>query len=410
VFFGNLIKSAVSRQREYLADASSVQFTRNPSGIAGALAKIGGLTQGSRIANDHAAEASHMFFGNALATSWFGLLATHPPLLDRIKRIDPAFDGTFPAVEAVASRAAARPPGPRAHTAGVAGLAAAAAPRPARKISVDSSKVVRQVGTPQPQHRDYAVALRDAIPPQVLAEVRDPYGARTVIYGLLIDTQHEMRQKQLQRLDTVLDAPSIKAVMQLLPMLQALRPECRLPLIDLAVPALQQISPNQYADFQRTVTELVEADQQISLFEYTLQRIIRQNLDSRFASPKPRQVAYYSVAGVKLQCEQLLSTLAYAGQHAAGDAERAFRAGAAQLGLPAGAVGLLPEAEAGMNELDEALERLVLLSPPQKRKVIAACVDCIGADGSITVEEAELLRAVAASLDCPMPPLLADAA
>ena len=199
-------------------------------------------------------------------------------------------------------------------------------------------------------------------------------------------------------------------MLRLLPEIQALRPECRLPLIDLAVPALQQMSPSQYAEFRGVVKELAEADQEISLFEYTLQRVVRQNLESRFGKPQRRQVAFYSVAGVKQQCEQLLSTLAYAGQHEAGDAERAFRAGAAQLGLPPGTVGLLPEAEAGLGALDQALEQVALLSPPQKRKVLAACVECIAADHEVTVEEAELLRAVAASLDCPMPPLMAEAA
>lgn len=113
VFFGKLIKSAVSRQREFLADASAVQFTRNPDGIAGALKKIGGLAHGSRIANSKAEEASHLFFSNGmhgkaspflsmrnrtppvLTQSAFSFMATHPPLETRIKRIDPSFDGRF---------------------------------------------------------------------------------------------------------------------------------------------------------------------------------------------------------------------------------------------------------------------------------------------------------------------------
>src|SRR5262245_37625861 len=101
-FFGRLIQAAVSRQREYLADASAVQFTRNPDGIAGALKKIGGLKEGSSISNPEAAEVAHMFFASAfLGGGLGGLLATHPPLLDRIRRLDPQFDGTFPAVRPV---------------------------------------------------------------------------------------------------------------------------------------------------------------------------------------------------------------------------------------------------------------------------------------------------------------------
>ena len=97
VFFGRLIQAAVSRQREFLADASSVQFTRNPAGLAGALKKIGGLSYGSKLEAAHAEEASHMFFGNGMGESFFHLMDTHPPLAERIRAIDPSFDGTLPA-------------------------------------------------------------------------------------------------------------------------------------------------------------------------------------------------------------------------------------------------------------------------------------------------------------------------
>ncbi len=96
VFFGRLIQAAVSRQREGLADASSVQFTRNPAGLAGALKKIGGLEQGSKLKSPRAEEASHLFFANGVGESFFGLLATHPPLIERIRALDPSFDGKFP--------------------------------------------------------------------------------------------------------------------------------------------------------------------------------------------------------------------------------------------------------------------------------------------------------------------------
>src|SRR5471032_3060906 len=99
VFFGRLIQAAVSRQREFLADASSVQFTRNPNGITGALKKIGGLGEnGSRLAHAHSEEVSHMFFSNGISEAFIGLLETHPPLPGRIRVFDPNFDGKFPYV------------------------------------------------------------------------------------------------------------------------------------------------------------------------------------------------------------------------------------------------------------------------------------------------------------------------
>ncbi|MDP2398804.1 MAG: M48 family metallopeptidase [Burkholderiales bacterium] len=96
VLFGRLIQAALSRQREMLADASAVQFTRNPAGLAGALRKIGSV--GARIDSPHAGEASHMFFENGLGKPVFGWLATHPPLAERIRAIDPSWDGRFDAI------------------------------------------------------------------------------------------------------------------------------------------------------------------------------------------------------------------------------------------------------------------------------------------------------------------------
>src|SRR5207248_1582459 len=96
VFFGSMIKSAVSKQREFLADASAVQFTRNPDGIGGALKKIGGLAQGSRLVAPRAAQASHLYFSDGVGFSLVDIFATHPPLAERIRQIDPNWDGTFP--------------------------------------------------------------------------------------------------------------------------------------------------------------------------------------------------------------------------------------------------------------------------------------------------------------------------
>ena len=126
--FGNLIKAAVSRQREFLADASAVQFTRNPEGISHALAKIGGLTQGSRMASSLAAEASHMFFGDGMVHRISSVMATHPPLPERILRVDPSFGGRF---EAVAEDFIAPPDADEARL-GVLALAGAAGLAPVR--------------------------------------------------------------------------------------------------------------------------------------------------------------------------------------------------------------------------------------------------------------------------------------
>ena len=121
-FFGNLIKAGVSRQREFLADASAVQFTRQPAGIAGALKRIGGFLSGSTVQSPNAPEANHMFFGKA-TSGLSGLFATHPPLADRIRKLEPSWNGQF--AEATPRTGSALAPHPS--TAGVAGLAGAEA-------------------------------------------------------------------------------------------------------------------------------------------------------------------------------------------------------------------------------------------------------------------------------------------
>ncbi len=188
VFFGNLIKSAVSRQREYLADASAVQFTRNPDGIAGALKKIGALSKGAKIDDPEAGEANHMFFGDAMGQHFLSLLATHPPLVDRIRRIDPSFDGDF-------SHVRLEPP----KSAQAARLAEPTPPRKAR-MRFNPAEAVARIGQMDVQQLAYAQGLLASLPDPLTAQARDPFGARAVVFALLLDEDESIRDAQLARL------------------------------------------------------------------------------------------------------------------------------------------------------------------------------------------------------------------
>ena len=413
VFFGKLIKSAVSRQREYLADASSVQFTRNPSGLAGALRKIGGWAQGSRVENEHAEEASHLFFGNAMRASFLSALATHPPLAERIRRIDPSFDGEFPDVGRLAGDDTAAGTVPREPArAAVSGLAAAPGEAGATLTRLDPETVVQRVGAPEAQHLLYAERVVSSIPESVLACVREPYGARAVVCALLFDRDEGIARRQDELLAEHAEPTVYAETRKLLPAVGALSPHSRLPLVDLAIPALQQLSPAQYEAFRSNVRLLVEADEAVDVFEYALQRVLMRNLDSRLGRSAKTPVRYHSLSPLRGECALLLSTLARVGQDEDGAdrAAQAFAAGASRLGLPAGTLTLLPSDQCGLGEVDTALERLSTAAPPLKRRLISACAATIAADRQVTVLEGELLRAVAASLDCPVPPLLAEAA
>ena len=394
-FFGNLIKAAVSRQREFLADASAVQFTRHPEGIAGALKKIGGFVTGSAVKNPNAPQASHMFFGRA--TSGFNaMFATHPPLKERIKRIDPSWDGEFPELDAggAGGRAAATVPG----VAGFAGGEAAAAAGPS------VADAVSHVGQPTPAHIEYAAELIGHLPEAVVEAARDPYGARAVVYALVLDRDAGPRQNQLSHLEAAADRGVFEETVRVAPFVEQLDPRMRLPLLELSLPALRALTPSQYRLFRRNLIVVAEADEVIDLFEWSLYRILVSDLEGHFGRPRRPRVRHSSVAAVRSPLALLMSVLAYVGDRNPQAAGHAFAQAWRVLSLPD--VRLLPHEECGLAELDAALVELDQAAPQVKKRVLEAAVACITADRQVTAEEAELLRAVSASMSCPMPPIL----
>jgi Zn-dependent protease with chaperone function len=385
-FFGNLIKASVSRQREFLADSSAVQFTRNPDGIAGALKKIGGFETGSRIDNPNAPEVSHMFFCRGIASGLAALFSTHPPLPERIRRLDPSFEGGV---------ARARAAEPRAAGGAVSGLVGA---------PVAAGAAIDQIGQTTPAHLDYAARLIASLPAAIAESAHETYGARAMIYALLIDRDAEARRVQLERLASHADPAVHDETRKLLPLVEGVGAGVRLPLIDMVIPALRELSPSQYEVFKTNVVELIKADRKIDLFEWTLQRILLHHLAPEFEKVRAPRVKYGSLKRVAPHCEVVLSTLAHAGARSGTGASRAFERGASELDVPG--LDFLPADRCGLARLDEALSVLNELAPRQKRRLLHACALTVSADREVTVMEAELLRATADSLGCPMPPLL----
>lgn len=399
VFFGRLIKSAVSRQREFLADAAAVQFTRDPSGIAGALQKIGGTTLGSLLASPRAEEASHLYFANGVGGALLRWTATHPPLAERIRRLDPRFDGEFPR-RARPSRARQAAEQAGTSYAAAAGPAAAAPDR----LALDPAALPAAVGNPGPLHVAHAAAFLAGLPPALDRRVREPAAARAVMLALLLDGDEEVRRLQLAQLA---DDPALRAeVAAVAPELAGLSAAHRLPLVDLALPALRQLSAAQYAAFRSRVEGLVRADRRLSLFEYALHRVLLRHLDPWFAPRKGPPVAVYSLQRLGEPCAVLLSALAHVGHDDPAAAAAAFAAAAAALAGQAGELALLPPGEVTFRRLDEALQRLEGVHPRRRRDLLSACAATVAHDRTVTVREGELLRAVADALDCPLPPLL----
>ena len=398
-FFGNLIKASVSRQREFLADASAVQFTRNPEGIAGALKKIGGFEAGSILQSPSAPEASHLFFGQGLRGGLQSLFATHPPLDERIRRLDPSFqhDGA----------AGARITGPLAAGAvGAAGLAGAAANPQVRRTLDDRPRgaAMDQVGDPTAAHLDYAASLIAALPPAVVSASHEPHAARALIYALLINRDSATKKKQLDQIGRFEEADIAGVTQRLLQDVERVDSRARLPLIDMALPALQRLSARQYAAFKTHVQALVEADSRIDLFEWTLHRVLLAHLSPHFERTAARARHHVSLNRLVAECGLVLSVLARLGSPGEQAIAEAFGRGVAQLGGPR--PRLMAAEACGLAALDPALGRLAHADARGTEHLLRACAACIAADGIVSEAQGELMRAIADSLGAPMPPLL----
>jgi Zn-dependent protease with chaperone function len=408
-FFGRLIQAAVSRQREYLADASAVQFTRNPDGIGGALKKIGGLKEGSRITNPRAAEVGHMFIANAFAGGGlFGLLATHPPLIARIRALDPQFDGQFPEVRPVdvdreepeGSRPGGVPPttgGPR-----LPGL-----PQVPLPVLGFADATAARVGHIDPEEVSHAHALHASIPDPIRVAAQEPFSARALVYALLLDPRAELRNLQLAQVKAGAAPPDFAETVRLAAPVQALEDRLRLPLLDLAMPALRQMSPRQHETFRGQVEALVNADQRLNLFEYTLRCVLHRHLDAQFLPRRPMGPMQSSAQELASPMAKVLSLLAWEGQPEPELAARAFDTGMrSYIGGDHTYRLLPPSEECSLAEFHAALQTLHQSVPAIKRRIVVACAACIGANQQVSVREAELLRAICDTLDCPLPPLV----
>ena len=408
VFFGRLIQAAISRQREFLADASSVQFTRNPAGLSGALQKLGGY--GSKMESPNAPDAGHLFFGNALSNAFLGALATHPPLEERIRAIDTTWDGKFKRLtmdkpENLSRNELSRPLMPDAFRA-VLGGAILDAGNTARPPVIPAHSVLPNLGTPTPLHLEYAEKLRDAMPDSVKAAVREPLAAVALIYALLLSPDEVTRATQLAALAKHLPSDIYDQTVTLFSEVTSAVVPARLPMVNLALGALRQLNQEQFAQFSKTLQWLIQSDGKMDLFEFVLQKIILRHLAPQFGAARPPVVQFYTIKPLVPDCVVVLSTLAHVSSDDEGEIEKAFAQGAPYLRVPDGGLALLLRDQCGLNQIDAALNRLAQAVPQIKKNLIDACIHVVGADGVIQENEAELLRAIADTLDCPMPPFL----
>jgi len=391
---GNLIKAAVSRQREYLADASAVQFTRNPEGLAGALKRIGAWVKGSLLGHENAAEASHMYFSKGIRFGLDSLFDTHPPLPKRILALDPRWDGKYPAVPAKAAVLTELGPG-------AAGLVGGAMSDSVSAVVVEHA--AEQVGKPTEIHRAYSAQLVRELPKEVVEAAHEAYGARAVVFALLLDREKSVRESQLKALAKLTTPDIVDLTHKLAPVVDQLDVRARLPLVDIALPALRSMAKSQFQEFSQAFRALVDADDRLALFEWTLHRILLRHLQPQFVPLRPKRIAYYGLQRLGEACSVLLSTLVYAGNPP--ELAQAAMAEASQH-LPEVSISLLPSEACNLAQLDKALLQLERVAAKHRGRLIEACAAAICADRVVKIREAELLRGISDMLDCPMPPLL----
>ena len=390
LFFGRLIRASVSRQRELLADASAVQFTREPAGIAGALKKIAASKSGSVLASD-TEEIGHMLFAAGLSRQ---LLATHPPLLERIRAIEPDFDpAELEAIRArlvplprVAAAVIASPSGPRRRSGG---------------IMSEADQVITRIGRPDTDQIRAAAELAQAIPQPLARAARSTEWVVEAICYLLMDPDAEIRERQLLMVAEALGIEGERQVSTLLAAVPSLAPELRIPLLEIGFPTLRRRPQAELNRLMDLIDRLIRADGRVDVFEYALARLLSQQIRDAIAPTQARGAGTGRLTDGEREARDLLMILARQANPERRAAQAAFAAGLAVLGIGVGELEPLASAD-WSDRLDRALARLDDLRIEDKLRLLRALIATVRYAG-VSQTEVELLRAVVAALHVPMP-------
>ena len=401
IFFARVIKASVSRQREYLADASAVQFTRQTDGIANALKKIGGYAAGSHFQATDPEEVSHMLFGTGSKLS--GLFATHPPLTERIQALDPSFRASdYPVVDRRTYRAVAEEPQIAGFDDGITTAMAAGT------TTNLTETIAEMVGDPEQEHIAYAKGLRRSVPEVLYDAAHSQELAYLLVVALILDRSGRTRDRQLGIAQERLGAERVRIIREYYDAIERAGREYRLPLLDIAFPALKRRPEPELNYLLDLANRLIAVDGDIDLYEYCFYRILVGNLRqsmqplarSRRTSNRRRSVREAAV--------ELLRLVAHYGHDDTRERKRAFEAGIATFGKWGGKYQFDRSYAFDIPTLDKSLETLLTLNGDGKRMLLEALTATVMSDKALSISETELIRAICASLDCPLPPILTE--
>ncbi len=413
LFFARLIKASVSRQREYLADASAVQFTRNPAGIGDALKTIGLSSAHSTVKAGQAELISHMWFANMSGSGMAGLLSTHPPLVSRIQKVEPGFNGDFGEWQRERSRRRERPQEepakkPLSKKQGF-GLPGGFGDNIAGGLPLDPSILIAAIGSPTDDDVVFSQLLVGKVPDQLLEAVRDVYQGCCVAFCFLLEPAGSpVRQKQLDQIAARHGVGTRDDTLALEPLVKSAEIRWRLPLFEIVQGALTAMSREQYLSFRETVLWLIEVDQQITLFEFFLQNHLLTHLDRHFGLRPNERVQFERLEQLLPETRLLLSMIARYSKDEGANAAAAFAAGVAELPAEVRSQFVFETGPSKLAALNAAVKRLALAAPAVRKQVLTAAATTIAHDRQVNVAEAELFRALAESLDCPVPPVIAS--
>jgi hypothetical protein len=270
-------------------------------------------------------------------------------------------------------------------------------------IPLEPVLVLGAMGEIQSENVDYSHNLIEGMPPGLVEAIHDPFSARAVVFAMLLDDDEEICGNQLRIISDMEGDPTENESRKLSPLVNQSGRESRLPIVEMVQSSLTEMSEPQYQRFKKTVDELVKADGKIDLFEFMLQRVLIDHLDRQFYGKKPPAMKYHSLNAVMTEVGGLISCLAHVGHTDADETQNAYSQATGT--LSGQAPDLMSKRDCSLNVVSQSLDKLAQSSPAVKKQVLNAAMTCIAADGKVTVAEAELVRAVADSLDCPIPPI-----
>ncbi len=396
MIFGRMIQAAISRQREYLADAAAVQYTRNPDGLAGALSKIGAKKKGAEIRDGHAMEMSHLFFASSFHSALDRLYSTHPPIDKRIKAINPSFEGSEGR-----RRRKIQEQFEKDHVSGSKAAASSGGGPVSGHAALTPEVILAAIGTLGAGNVQRAGKLIEEIPEELRRAAHEPLSAEALIYVLLFTADKNYKGLLPDWFKTEASEAMVNETEKLKGLLDGADRNWYLPLADMAHGSLRGMTKQQYQKFHSLIRKAVEGEVSENLFAFTLEKIVDRKLQMAFDSSRIPDIKHHHLKSIGKELTILISALAHASDK---NSEEAWKAGLDPISSVApDGMKLLPPEACTLDELDKALDELAQSANPVKKYIMSAVIYTITADKQITTEERELVRGISEALDCPIP-------